>query len=465
VVRCSGPSAVVILAADGEREAALTLYPDRLELHRLALTAPVQLDDRPHTVRLLLQGNNLEVFVDDQRLLDARGRFDYPAYEGRNAIGFGSLSSPGTGEAVWHRLSWRVQFPDVALHPGAEHFEVYREQDVYACFPALYELPDGALYATFGTRAKRSHLDNTGGSGCARSTDGGRTWTRLAERPELYRQDMVRADGHLALAGATGWRYAPEAQRAPLEAQGLEVRQVREGTVAYASGCWSAVRTKDGREVAHAEVAMPPHRLIMGYNQSSYLNAGDGLRLQAVYGELPDGTRHAFVLRSSDDGDTWRCVSMAAGRADLGFGEPALGRNAAGELVALLRTAETATDKGYLYSCRSTDGGLTWSLPTNTGLWGYPAHLLLLPDGRLLATYGYRKAPMGIRAALSHDGGRTWDKGHEIVLRADGFGSGSDLGYPITTRLADGTLLTIYYFNDRENITHIACTRWEPPQP
>ncbi len=164
VVRCSGPSAVVILAADGEREAALTLYPDRLELHRLALTAPVQLDDRPHTVRLLLQGNNLEVFVDDQRLLDARGRFDYPAYEGRNAIGFGSLSSPGTGEAVWHRLSWRVQFPDVALHPGAEHFEVYREQDVYACFPALYELPDGALYATFGTRAKRSHLDNTGGT-------------------------------------------------------------------------------------------------------------------------------------------------------------------------------------------------------------------------------------------------------------------------------------------------------------
>ena len=38
-----------------------------------------------------------------------------------------------------------------------------------------------------------------------------------------------------------------------------------------------------------------------------------------------------------------------------------------------------------------------------------------------------------------------------------------DLGYPITQRLDDGTLATIYYFNGIDNVTHICLTRWTPP--
>jgi len=142
-----------------------------------------------------------------------------------------------------------------------------------------------------------------------------------------------------------------------------------------------------------------------------------------------------------------------------------LGLNADGHVVALMRTAESQ-DKdraGFLYAAFSEDKGKTWSKPVNTGIWGYPAHLLRLPDSRLLATYGYRRIPMGIRACVSRDGGRTWDLEHEIVLRADGFGSGSDLGYPITQLLPDGTLVTIYYFNGVDSITHICVTRWHVP--
>ena len=71
---------------------------------------------------------------------------------------------------------------------------------------------------------------------------------------------------------------------------------------------------------------------------------------------------------------------------------------------------------------------------------------------------------MGIRACLSRDGGKSWDVENEIILRADGFRSGSDLGYPITQRLPDGTLATSYYFNGIDNITHICLTRWTPPE-
>ena len=32
------------------------------------------------------------------------------------------------------------------------------------------------------------------------------------------------------------------------------------------------------------------------------------------------------------------------------------------------------------------------------GVWGLPSHLLRLRDGRLLMTYGYRRAPFGNQA-------------------------------------------------------------------
>ena len=71
----------------------------------------------------------------------------------------------------------------------------------------------------------------------------------------------------------------------------------------------------------------------------------------------------------------------------------------------------------------SEDGGVTWSLPLRTDIWGYPPHLLKLRDGRVLCTYGYRRDPMGVRAVLSHDGGESWDTdnhGRAAVRRRNG---------------------------------------------
>ncbi|NUQ02081.1 MAG: hypothetical protein HUU35_19720, partial [Armatimonadetes bacterium] len=175
VLRASGPAGVVLLAANGAREAGLSLYPERVELHRHNLDAPVRLDDRFHRVTLIMQQDNMVVQVDGQTLLDLTGRWSQPAHEGRNLVGFGSLSSPATGEALWRSVRATLDFPAVALLPGAEQVVVYRQEGVYACFPSLYPLGD-LLVASFGTRARRSHLDPTGGSARMLSRDGGRTW-------------------------------------------------------------------------------------------------------------------------------------------------------------------------------------------------------------------------------------------------------------------------------------------------
>jgi len=463
---CSGQAGVILIAADGVREVGLTLYPDRIEVGRLEASAEVDLAGDFRVVRLEMIGDDALVKVDGTTVLDLTGKSTWDAHAGRNLVGFGSLSSAATGEAWWDRVTWSAEPPEVEVYANAEHHVVFKEEDVYACFPSLYSYDDGMLVTSFGTRVRRSHIDNTGGSARMVSRDGGITWEKAGADVPSYNPAAIRADGHLAIAGAIGWRYVDEGEAERLKAEGRTMRAVRPGTVAYLSGARSMVRTLDGEVIRPwTEIEVPPGGGMMTFHQAAYLNLGGGVRLVAIYGTGPENRRSAYVLRTHDDGDTWACLPMALGDERMAYNETALAANAEGHVIALLRTAES-TDKGeagYLYQVTSTDGGTTWSRPVNTRIWGYPAHLLRLPDGRLLATYGYRRAPMGIRACLSRDGGKSWDVEREIVLRADGFGSGSDLGYPITQRLADGTLATIYYFNGIDNVTHVCLTRWTPP--
>jgi hypothetical protein len=67
--------------------------------------------------------------------------------------------------------------------------------------------------------------------------------------------------------------------------------------------------------------------------------------------------------------------------------------------------------------------------------------LLRLRDGRLLMTYGHRRPPLGNQARTSEDGGRTWSP--PMILSADG--TSTDLGYPSTAQLADGSLVSVWY--------------------
>ena len=114
-------------------------------------------------------------------------------------------------------------------------------------------------------------------------------------------------------------------------------------------------------------------------------------------------------------------------------------------------------DRGYILQSESTDGGLTFSTPQNTGLIGLPAHLLLLRDGRLLTTYGYRHEPFGNRAAISEDGGRTWSE--PVIL--DEKPLGRDIGYPSTVELSDGSLLSVWYEKLHEDsLASVQAAHW-----
>lgn len=111
---------------------------------------------------------------------------------------------------------------------------------------------------------------------------------------------------------------------------------------------------------------------------------------------------------------------------------------------------ETLDDSIFtIYQSESSDNGKTWTKPRQllplSG--GAPPHILKHSSGTLVCTYGYRNPPYGIRAMFSNDSGKTWDCGYEIYLSDV---NDSDIGYPSSVELDDGSILTVFYALDGE---------------
>ena len=193
-----------------------------------------------------------------------------------------------------------------------------------------------------------------------------------------------------------------------------------------------------------------------------------GTRLRIVYGRRKiyfdnSAKDETYLLRSTDDGATWSTFPMlssgVSGLEVTGFNESTIVQAANGKIIALMRSVA----EGYLWKSESSDDGLTWSNPVKTTMWGFPAHAIKLNDGRLLCAYGYRRDPMGIRAAVSTDNGISWNTASEMIIRNDGLGNIGDLGYPLIKELSDGSIFCVYYLTTDGANTHIASTHFRIP--
>ena len=172
-----------------------------------------------------------------------------------------------------------------------------------------------------------------------------------------------------------------------------------------------------------------------------------------------------FCARTTDGGRSFDLLSPI-GPEPSGFAiMPASLRLSPTRILCAVRCCERPTEftiaRHWIDLYASDDDGATWSFLTrpvpDTGSGGNPPTLTRLHNGRVCMTYGYRAQPFGIRARLSSDEGLTWDR--EVVLRDDG--GSHDLGYPRTVQQPDGTLVTVYYFNDRlAGEGYIAATLW-----
>ncbi|MFN0172665.1 MAG: sialidase family protein [Bryobacteraceae bacterium] len=129
-----------------------------------------------------------------------------------------------------------------------------------------------------------------------------------------------------------------------------------------------------------------------------------------------------YAMYSRDGGRTWFDKHRVAvgTEQNRSYSHAITTRRADGTLLSTAWTAESQLQTSFdLHVITSRDPfGREWNPPFGTGIHGQSNCAVELGDGRLILIYSHREnTPLpGIKAALSEDGGRTWDVVNSVLL-------------------------------------------------
>lgn len=350
---------------------------------------------------------------------------------------------------------------------------IYEDSRFHCAFPSVIKRPDGEIWVAFRRAPNRKifgeeknyHVDPNSYLVLVRSKDGV-TWDKS---PRLLYADAFGGsqdpcllqlhDGTL-LCASYGWSFVRPDGLPKLKEP---ISQNFPGSI-FNGGYY--IRSTDGGKNWDGPLYPPstPVELIRSpwngaivpaYNRGALAEGHDGRLLWVVAStdRLKPSKSSTHLLVSEDKGLTWRYSAPVAVDDKVLFNETSVYETPKGDIVAFLRT-ENYGDQACI--ARSTDGGRTFQPWQGMGFQGHPLHALRLPDNRVLLTYGYRHAPLGIRARILNAECTDFATAPEIVLRDDG--GTTDLGYPWSVVLDAKHVLVTYYFNVPGGIQHIAGT-------
>ena len=364
------------------------------------------------------------------------------------------------------------KFPSLALY---ERFVAIDD----ACgWPQVTVLPDGTLACLLWPVPLHGYTE--GAVECWVSADGGRLWKKAGVPvPFTPTQNRMNVAGGLAADGSyvalvSGWD-----QRRPLGWRPDAASRGLPGSYFAGANTLAPVPavSRDGGRTWQQFPAIEARQ-----------ESGQGIIPFGRIAPLSDGSIGVIAYRdevafftSADGGASWqKRGQLSAGRT---FNETAWLRLANGDLFAASRSygagnsGQHAAVKGsvgqHLEAFRSTDQGRTWhSEGALTLPMQHPADLTLLPDGRVLLSYGVRNdGDWGVAVRVADPEARAWsapirlvefegstDEPNQAKPHRDG-------GYPSTVALADGTLITAYYSRGvpAHQRYHVGVVRWKLP--
>jgi len=349
---------------------------------------------------------------------------------------------------------------------------VFKDTLFHSAFPSVVKTKKGEIILAFRRAPNRllfgekhnNHTDPNSYLVSVRSRDG-ETWTKdpalLYAHPFGGSQDpclLQLRDGSL-LCATYGW--------ALIRPDGIPnlKRPVFDHPSGFVFLGGYLVRSENGGKTWQGPT-YPPHiepeinytpygQPVPAYNRGALYEGKDGQVFWIVAASDTKDTRKTstHLLISNDKGKSWQYSCPVAVDDKASFNETSVYETPKGDLIAFLRTAGL-DDQACI--ARSTDGGKSFGAWEKMGFQGHPLHALRLPDNRVLITYGYRHAPLGVRARILNAECTDFATASEIILRTDG--GSTDLGYPWSVQLDKKRVLVSYYFNQAGGPVHIAGT-------
>jgi hypothetical protein len=351
---------------------------------------------------------------------------------------------------------------------------ISKQPHLYHGWPTLTRQRNGNLLLVY-SGGREAHVCPFGRVEVMRSRDNGETWTWpqvLLDGPIDDRDSgvMETAKGSILVTTFTSLAFERQLEQAedrkPDDSQAWPKEKLERWRAArdridghqrqQERGVWM-IRSTDGGVTWSAR-----YDCLVNSPHGPVSLSGD--RLLYAGKELWTPAQRIGVCESTDDGQTWKWLAeIPARKGDdpREYHELHAVEAADGRIVVHIRNHNKAS-YGETLQTESVDGGRTWSEPRSIGVWGYPSHLLRLKSGRLLMSYGHRRKPIGIQARISDDHGKTWSK--PLVVSDDAVST--DLGYPSTVELDNGTLLTVWYESMRDSkLAVLRQARWRIEKP
>ncbi len=331
---------------------------------------------------------------------------------------------------------------------------ISKTPDIYCGWPTLARRAGGQLMVVW-SGGREAHVCPFGRVDMMRSDDGGETWSwpRTLLDGAIDDRDagvLETARGSLLVTTFTSLAYQSyELDKAIQRSAGDQNAWPKEKL-----DRWLSVHHRISEKQRQAELGQWMIRSTDGgvtwsSRYSSIVNSPHGPiqlsdgRLLYAGKKLWTGNNEVGVCQSEDDGRSWQwlaAIPTRDGDDHKSYHELHAVETNPGRIVVHLRN-HNKNNAGETLQSESDDGGKSWTKPHSIGVWGLPSFLTKLTDGRLLMSYGHRRAPFGNQARLSEDEGATWSD--PIIISGDG--AGGDLGYPSTVQLDDDSLVTVWY--------------------
>ena len=256
-----------------------------------------------------------------------------------------------------------------------------------------------------------------------RSADSCKTWKEIAS-PIRQEEQADQRYGHvvchiteldtgcLVAVMMIAQRFNPEEPLFHPETDGMQPCELKIAKSSDNGGTWTKPRMLDYH---HPDVIVPQKCVIL---------PGGNLGIPCeIWHEWDKGFREgpsARLILSYDKGESWPEAAIMAkdDKKECLYGDPRLTILPDSRIVAFLWRHNFKVGKDLpVHRVESADMGATWSRPCSTDIEGQIANPVSLADGLMLCVYQKRFGDdAGLKAILSYDDGRSWDRQTEVSI-------------------------------------------------
>jgi len=366
------------------------------------------------------------------------------------------------------------------ITPEVKHGRVSDQKNTsfkYNGWPSVCRDDRGVLYAV-SSSMRITHVDPCGKNCMFVSLNEGETWSCPIVVNDSYVDDrdtgiIYMGDGKMLMS----WFSSAHADYCESLLKQEWLNAVDKGICRGFSGAWKAMDQNTFKKCTGAYVKLShdygvtwsePVRVPLTAPHGPSLCA-DGTLIYMGKEMNPDylAPNPIIVYSSRDGGYSWEHTGTVQPSPDVkneNMHEPHVIELPNGRLLGAIRVhglvGNSKESVETIYTTFSDDKGKTWSDPVPTGVEGLPPHLMVHSSGAVILSYGCRiDGKRAEKALVSYDNGETWAEDYTLN---DRIGQQTDMGYPATVELSDGSLMTVYYQAwEDEWWTSVLYTKWK----